>query len=43
MITAQTDLAALAARLLARAPALAARRPGDWHDARTLWPLFAKD
>lgn len=46
MIAALTDFAALAARLEARARALAETRkaaaPRRWRDARLLWPLFAK-
>lgn len=43
MIAAQADFAALAARLAARARALAERRRRNWRDARFLWPLFTKD
>lgn len=48
MIAASADFAALAARLTAKARALAeartARRddPRRWRKARLLWPLFAK-
>lgn len=46
----EDPFARLAARLLARARALAAERaqirqgnPRRWRDARLLWPLFGKD
>jgi hypothetical protein len=45
MIVARTEAArSFAARLAAKARRLAeARRTENWRDARTLWPLFARE